>query len=75
MKKLTVLFAGGGTGGHLYPALAIADTLRARIEPGGIADFRFIGTKRGLEYRMRDKLGYPLSLITVRGMYRHSILK
>ncbi|UCD95521.1 MAG: undecaprenyldiphospho-muramoylpentapeptide beta-N-acetylglucosaminyltransferase [Candidatus Zixiibacteriota bacterium] len=75
MKKLTVLFAGGGTGGHLYPALAIADTLRARVEPGGIADFRFIGTKRGLEYRMRDRLGYPLSLITVRGMYRHSILK
>jgi UDP-N-acetylglucosamine--N-acetylmuramyl-(pentapeptide) pyrophosphoryl-undecaprenol N-acetylglucosamine transferase len=75
MKKLSVLFAGGGTGGHLYPALAIADGLKARIEPGGISDFRFIGTKRGLEYRIKDKLGYPLSLMTVRGLYRHGILK
>jgi UDP-N-acetylglucosamine--N-acetylmuramyl-(pentapeptide) pyrophosphoryl-undecaprenol N-acetylglucosamine transferase len=75
MKKLSVLFAGGGTGGHLYPALAIADGLKARIEPGGIADFRFIGTRRGLEYRMKDKLGYPLSLIAVRGLHRHGIVK
>jgi UDP-N-acetylglucosamine--N-acetylmuramyl-(pentapeptide) pyrophosphoryl-undecaprenol N-acetylglucosamine transferase len=75
MKKLTVIFAGGGTGGHLYPALAIAEMLKAKIQPDGAADFRFIGTRRGLEYRIRDKLGYPLSLITIRGLYRHGILK
>ncbi|MFH2035162.1 MAG: undecaprenyldiphospho-muramoylpentapeptide beta-N-acetylglucosaminyltransferase [Candidatus Zixiibacteriota bacterium] len=75
MKQLKVIFAGGGTGGHLFPALAIADGLKKRIEPEIKADFRFFGTRNGLEYRMKEKLGYPLSLITVRGISRSGILK
>jgi len=75
MKKLKIIFAGGGTGGHLFPALIIADCLKSRVEPEIKADFRFIGTKKGLEYRMRDRLGYPLSLITVRGLSRSGILR
>jgi UDP-N-acetylglucosamine--N-acetylmuramyl-(pentapeptide) pyrophosphoryl-undecaprenol N-acetylglucosamine transferase len=70
MKKVRVIFAGGGTGGHLIPAMAIADKLKARLAPEYAADFIFIGTKRGLEYRIREKLGYPLVLINVRGMAR-----
>jgi len=72
MRKLKAIFAGGGTGGHLFPALAIADKLKSMLEPDGV-DFRFVGTKRGLEYRMKDKLGYPLSLINVKGLTRSSI--
>lgn len=73
MKELRVIFAGGGTGGHLFPALAIADRLKERVEPEYKAVFRFVGTKRGLEYRLRDKLGYPLSLISVRGIARSGL--
>lgn len=75
MNKLMVLFAGGGTGGHLFPALAIAERLKAKVEPECRADFRFVGTRKGIEYRMKDKLGYPLSLISVRGLHRSGFLR
>ncbi len=70
MRTVKVIFAGGGTGGHLIPALAIADRLKSRLEPIHKTDFIFVGTKRGLEYRMKDKLGYPLIIINIRGMAR-----
>lgn len=44
-----IAFAGGGTGGHLYPALAIADAIRARL-PG--ARFVFFGTQRAIDQRI-----------------------
>ena len=59
---LRVLIAGGGTGGHIIPALAIADALRAG--PGG-AEILFLGTPRGLESRLVPEAGYPLELIQV----------
>ncbi|MCX6827320.1 MAG: undecaprenyldiphospho-muramoylpentapeptide beta-N-acetylglucosaminyltransferase, partial [candidate division Zixibacteria bacterium] len=70
MRQMKVIFAGGGTGGHLFPAIAIAKKLKARLEPEYAADFIFVGTRRGLEYRIKEKLGYPLALINVRGMSR-----
>jgi len=70
MRTVKVIFAGGGTGGHLIPALAIADKLKLRLEPLHKAEFIFVGTKRGLEYRIKEKLGYPLELINIRGMAR-----
>jgi UDP-N-acetylglucosamine--N-acetylmuramyl-(pentapeptide) pyrophosphoryl-undecaprenol N-acetylglucosamine transferase len=57
-----VLIAGGGTGGHIIPALAIADALRAG--PSG-AEILFLGTPRGLESRLVPQAGYPLELIAV----------
>ncbi len=70
-----IVFAGGGTGGHLFPAIAIADRI-TQLGRGKMAvDIAFVGTKRGLEYRMRKSLGYPLYLINVRGIARSFTLK
>ena len=58
-----VLIMAGGTGGHVYPALAVADTLRER-------GYRiaWTGTARGLEARVVPAAGYPLHLLPVRGV-------
>jgi UDP-N-acetylglucosamine--N-acetylmuramyl-(pentapeptide) pyrophosphoryl-undecaprenol N-acetylglucosamine transferase len=61
---LSILFAGGGTGGHLYPALAIASRLR-ELHPD--ARILFVGTHR-LEAKKVPEAGFPISFITVRGL-------
>ena len=61
-----VLIAGGGTGGHIIPALAIADALRERAA----AEILFVGTARGLESRLVPAAGYRLELIRV-GQLNH----
>ena len=68
------LFAGGGTGGHLYPAIAIANRLNELLAGQRPVEILFVGTKRGIEYRRRDALGYPLHLINVRGLARRLTL-
>ena len=64
-----VVFSGGGTGGHLYPALAIADALRARRP-----DVRavFVGAERGIEARILPEREKDFHLLPVRGMDRGS---
>jgi UDP-N-acetylglucosamine--N-acetylmuramyl-(pentapeptide) pyrophosphoryl-undecaprenol N-acetylglucosamine transferase len=61
MCALRVLIAGGGTGGHVIPAVAIADELRGHYD----AEVRFIGTARGFETRLVPEAGYQLELIHV----------
>ena len=58
---LRVLIVGGGTGGHVIPALAIADQLKKEFG----AEIRFVGTSRGIETRLVPEAGYPLELIQV----------
>jgi len=58
---MRVLIAGGGTGGHVIPALAIARELR---DAHG-AEVRFVGTARGLETRLVPEAGFPVELIRV----------
>ena len=60
-RTLSVVLAGGGTAGHVEPAMAVADALRA-IDP----DVRItaLGTERGLETRLVPERGYHLELIT-----------
>lgn len=70
-QQLKVVFAGGGTGGHLYPAIAIADELCRRYPQ---CQIHFIGTSRGIETQVVPKLGYPLHLIAVRGVQRGRLL-
>jgi UDP-N-acetylglucosamine--N-acetylmuramyl-(pentapeptide) pyrophosphoryl-undecaprenol N-acetylglucosamine transferase len=58
-RQLRVLIAGGGTGGHVVPALAIGRELRDRYG----AEVRFVGTARGLETKMVPEAGFPLELV------------
>ncbi|MEO6802859.1 MAG: undecaprenyldiphospho-muramoylpentapeptide beta-N-acetylglucosaminyltransferase [Granulicella sp.] len=67
---LRVLIAGGGTGGHVIPALAIARELR---DSAG-AEVRFVGTARGIETRLVPEAGFELDLIDV-GMLKNVSLK
>ena len=62
-----VVFAGGGTGGHLYPALALADEL-VRQRPD-VRPF-FLGARGGIEARVLPELGLEHRLLPVRGMGR-----
>ena len=57
---MRVLLAGGGSAGHIEPALALADALR-RVDPD--AEVTCLGTERGLETRLIPLRGYPLALI------------
>ena len=67
MKKrgVRVIIAGGGTGGHLFPAVAIAEEF---LERSQMSDVLFIGTERGLEARLLPSLGFTLRTITVAGL-------
>lgn len=62
-----ILFAGGGTGGHVYPAIAIADAVRD-LEPE--ASIAFVGTRERIEWTAVPNAGYPIHPITVSGFYR-----
>jgi UDP-N-acetylglucosamine--N-acetylmuramyl-(pentapeptide) pyrophosphoryl-undecaprenol N-acetylglucosamine transferase len=65
-----IVFAGGGTGGHLYPGIAVARELRARV-PDVIVSFA--GTARGIEARVIPREGFPLDLIRTGGLKGKSI--
>ncbi len=67
---MTVVFAGGGTGGHLYPAIAIADALRQRS-----ANVAFIGSADRLETTIVPKAGYPLYTIAAHSLPRGLTLR
>jgi UDP-N-acetylglucosamine--N-acetylmuramyl-(pentapeptide) pyrophosphoryl-undecaprenol N-acetylglucosamine transferase len=62
---MRVLIAAGGTGGHIYPGIAVAKEIMRR-DPGSIV--RFVGTARGLENRLVPQAGFELSLIESAGL-------
>ena len=65
--RTTVLFAGGGTGGHLYPGLAIARTL-VRLDPR-VRPF-FVGAERGIEKQVLPGTEFPHLLLDLHPLYR-----
>jgi len=67
-ERTRVLIAGGGTGGHVYPALALADELVARGYRRGAV--RFVGATRGIEGRVVADAGYAIDLLPGRGLDR-----
>ena len=66
---MRAILAGGGTGGHVIPALAIAQELQRRYR----AEVLFIGTARGLENRLVPAAGFPLELVKVGALNRVSL--
>ena len=63
-----IVITSGGTGGHIFPMLAIADALVARgVEPGNL---RLVGSRRGQEARLLGERAYPLTLLPGRGLRR-----
>lgn len=62
---MRLLLAGGGTGGHLFPAVALAQRL---LETDPEAKVLFVGTRRGIEARVLPGLGLPLETIEIRGL-------
>lgn len=61
----TLMIAGGGTGGHIYPAIAIAKEFLSRDSSRRVI---FVGTERGLEKTIVPKAGFPLEFIDVGGL-------
>lgn len=62
---MRLIIAGGGTGGHLFPGIAVAEEFLARSPENEVL---FVGTERGIEARLLPKLGYRLELISASGM-------
>ena len=58
-----ILIAAGGTGGHVYPALAVADYLREQD-----IKITWVGTEKGLEHRVVPAAGIPLEIISISGL-------
>ena len=61
------ILAGGGTGGHINPAIAIANEIKAR-QPD--AEFLFVANPGGMEDTLVPKAGYPVEHIKLAGFYR-----
>lgn len=72
MSKIKVLIAAGGTGGHVYPAIAIADALR---DESTNVDILFAGTKNHMEWETVSKAGYDITSIWISGFHRRFTLK
>jgi UDP-N-acetylglucosamine--N-acetylmuramyl-(pentapeptide) pyrophosphoryl-undecaprenol N-acetylglucosamine transferase len=70
LPKLRVLIAGGGTGGHIIPALAVARELADHYE----AEVLFVGTARGMEIRLVPEAGFNLRLIDAGPLKNVSLL-
>ena len=66
--KPLVLMLAGGTGGHVYPALAVATELVSRGYP-----VEWVGTERGLEHRVVPAAGIRLHCLPVRGVQARSV--
>jgi len=62
---MRVILAGGGTGGHLFPGLAVAREFQRR---DAMTEILFVGTEQGIEFRILPKEGFKLETLTVKGM-------
>ena len=62
---MRLIIAGGGTGGHLFPAMAISHAVKER-DPA--TEVLFVGTRHGIEARILPECGLPLRFVSTRGM-------
>ena len=68
---MRILITGGGTGGHLYPALAVAHCFQETVT----SEILFVGTKNGLEARVVPENGYSFRSVWIGGLHRGRIIK
>lgn len=66
-RPIRVLISGGGTGGHIFPAIAIADAIR---EKSPDAEILFVGAKGKMEMEKVPKAGYPIEGLWISGFHR-----
>src|SRR6478672_1832312 len=71
MSDLAVVIAGGGTGGHLYPGIAVAREILRRMPTATVT---FAGTARGIEARVVPREGFSLDLIRSSGLKGKSMM-
>lgn len=71
-EAIRLLVAGGGTGGHIFPLLAVARALE-KIAPG--SEIRFVGTSRGIESRLVPEAGYQLHTLSIGGLKVKSLVR
>ena len=69
---MRIVIAGGGTGGHLFPGVAIAEEFRGRDRTN---DVLFIGTQRGLEARVLPTIGFALATLDVEGIKGRGVVR
>jgi len=69
---MNIIFAGGGTGGHLFPALAVAKKLE---KTAGAVKITFVGTVKGIESKIVPREGYDIKFIRSEGLVGKSIFK
>lgn len=72
MRQYKFILSGGGTGGHIYPAIAIADELKSRFPS---ADFLFVGAQNKMEMQKVPQAGYPIVGLWISGLQRRLTLK
>lgn len=72
MSKYKIILSGGGTGGHIYPAIAIADELKCRYPD---AEFLFVGAKDRMEMEKVPQAGYKIEGLWISGIQRQFTLK
>ena len=70
-KRYKILISGGGTGGHIFPALSIANALRRRLD----VDILFVGADKRMEMERIPAAGYPIKGLPVVGFNRKNLLK
>lgn len=71
MKKYRILISGGGTGGHIFPALSIANALKERLD----AEILFVGAEDRMEMERVPAAGYEIKGLPVAGFDRRNLLK
>ena len=71
-QSINILISGGGTGGHIYPAIAIANELKLRYPN---AKFLFVGAKDKMEMEKVPQAGYEIKGLWIAGIQRKLLLK
>jgi len=66
-SNIKVIISGGGTGGHVFPAIAIADAIKAELPD---TEFLFVGAEGKIEMEKVPKAGYPIKGLGIQGFHR-----